>query len=69
MPCDCGACDCKKCGPAQGYSQTPCEECGMAECECECEAPTPEEVEREELKRVVSIGLLLWGHELGGQHG
>lgn len=69
MPCDCGACDCKSCGPLQGFYGTPCEECGRADYDCECEPPTTDEVEREELKRIVSMGLLLWGHELGDQHG
>ena len=34
--CDCGAYDCKRCGPAQGYYGLPCEVCGMKDYDCEC---------------------------------
>lgn len=36
MLCDCGAFDCKTCGPAQGYGNT-CEGCGFKDYDCECE--------------------------------
>lgn len=36
MPCDCGAYDCKRCGPLQGYYGTPCETCGRKDYDCDC---------------------------------
>ena len=35
--CDCGAYDCKRCGPLQGYYGIPCERCGSKDYDCECD--------------------------------
>lgn len=63
MPCDCGAYDCKSCGPLQGYGND-CERCGCKDYDCECEEETPEQIEAREVKRVIQIGMFLWGDEI-----